>query len=381
VKRSTARILTTHVGSLPDLPNLVPGQSNYDSELKVGVETLIRKQQAVGLDSINEGEWTKGGDWLGYLESRIGGFEPRPGGPLVVTSGKDREVFADYYAFAAERGPSTPISPTGPARGRRVNLACTQPITYIGGDTLAREIGVFQAALAETDAAEEPFLTTTAPASIEPYRHNEFYPTEEAFLYAMADALAVEYHAIADAGFLVQVDDAWTAALWDRIGIEMGLEAFRKRCALRVEVLNHALRGIPQEKVRYHLCWGSWHGPHAFDVPVRDIVDLLLGVNAGAYLIEAANARHEHEYLVWDDVRLPEGKILVPGVVTHHTDTVEHPDLVALRIARFAERVGKESVIAGADCGFGGRSHPQVGWAKLRALVEGAQRATERLTG
>jgi 5-methyltetrahydropteroyltriglutamate--homocysteine methyltransferase len=375
-RSTTQRMLTTHVGSLPDLPTVDVENPESEPDLRRGVETLIRRQAEIGLSSINEGEWTKGGDWLGYLERRLGGFEPRPGGPLMVLQGEDRAVFADYYAFMAERGRTAPVRSTGPARGRRVNLACTAPITYAGAEALQREIAVFTAGLSATGATAEPFLTTTAPASIEPYRQNEFYPTEEEFLYALADALAVEYRLIAEAGFLVQVDDAWTAALWDRIGLEMGLEAFRKRCALRIEVLNHALRGIPPDQVRYHLCWGSWHGPHAFDLPLRDLVDLLLQVNAGAYLIEAANARHAHEYLIWDDVRLPEGKVLIPGVVSHHTDTVEHPDLVALRIRQYASRVGAENVIAGADCGFGGRAYPQIGWAKLQSLVEGAARAS-----
>ena len=184
---------------------------------------------------------------------------------------------------------------------------------------------------------------------------------------------------IAAAGFAVQVDDAWLAALWDRIGIQMGLEAFRKYCTLRVEALNHALRNIPEDRIRYHLCWGSWHGPHAYDLPLRDIVDVLLRVKAQAYLIEGANARHEHEYRVWENVKLPEGKILMPGVVAHATDTVEHPELVSQRIQRYANLVGKENVVAGTDCGFGERTHPQISWAKLRSLSEGAALATKAL--
>jgi 5-methyltetrahydropteroyltriglutamate--homocysteine methyltransferase len=175
----------------------------------------------------------------------------------------------------------------------------------------------------------------------------------------------------------VQVDDAWLAALWDRIGIPMGLDAFRKYCALRVEVLNHALSGIPTERIRYHLCWGSWHGPHMFDLPLKDIVDLLLRINAGAYLIEAANPRHEHEFAVWETVKLPEGKILIPGMVSHATPVIEHPELIAYRIDRFTRLIGRENFIAGVDCGLGGRAHRQVGWAKLSALVEGAALASK----
>jgi 5-methyltetrahydropteroyltriglutamate--homocysteine methyltransferase len=191
--------------------------------------------------------------------------------------------------------------------------------------------------------------------------------------------MRTEYEAIAAAGFLLQVDDAWLPALWDRIGMRMGLEAFRRRCMLRVEALNSALANIPEEQVRYHLCWGSWHGPHAYDLEMIHIVDIMLQVKAQAYLFEAANARHEHEYVVWDTVKLPQDKIAVPGVITHSTDVVEHPELVSQRIQRFARRVGKENVMAGADCGFGGRSHPQIAWAKLKSLVEGAERATRAL--
>jgi len=217
------------------------------------------------------------------------------------------------------------------------------------------------------------------PASVEVYRENEHYASEEEFLFALAEALGEEYRLIAGAGLILQVDDAWLPALRDRIGIEMGLEAFRDRCSLRIEALNHALAGVPEEQVRYHLCWGSWHGPHAFDLEMRHIVDLMLRVNAVAYLFEAGNVRHEHEYEVSDEVSLPEGKVIVPGVVSHATDVIEHPELVSQRLQRFAERVGRENVLGGADCGFGGRSHPDVAWAKLAVLVEGAERATRAL--
>jgi 5-methyltetrahydropteroyltriglutamate--homocysteine methyltransferase len=191
--------------------------------------------------------------------------------------------------------------------------------------------------------------------------------------------MRVEYQAIVDAGLVLQVDDAWLPALWDRIGMAMGLDAFKKRCMLRVEILNDALKFIPEDRIRYHLCWGSWHGPHAYDLEMKDFVDVMLAVKAGAYSFEAANARHEHEYNVWEDVKLPDGKIMLPGVITHSTDVIEHPELIAQRIVRFANVVGKENVIACADCGFGGRSHPQIAWAKLKALGDGAAIATRAL--
>jgi 5-methyltetrahydropteroyltriglutamate--homocysteine methyltransferase len=198
-------------------------------------------------------------------------------------------------------------------------------------------------------------------------------------VYALADALKVEYETIAKAGLLLQVDDAWLPALWDRIGIKMGLEAYRRYCMIRVEALNHALANVPEEQIRYHLCWGSWHGPHAHDIPLADIVDIMLAVKAQTYLFEAANARHEHEYTLWERVKLPKGKILAPGVVTHATPLIEHPELVSQRILRFANIVGRENVIASTDCGLGLRCHPQIAWAKLKALSEGAALATREL--
>ena len=194
----------------------------------------------------------------------------------------------------------------------------------------------------------------------------------------MADALGEEYESIANAGFLLQIDDAWTAALWDRIGIGMGLDAYKRRCLERVEVLNHALARIPQDRIRYHICWGSWHGPHAHDLSMRDLIDVVLAVRAGAYLFEAANARHEHEYHVWENVKLPPETILIPGVISHATNIIEHPELVSERIQRFVRIAGKENVIAGTDCGFGGRIHPELAWAKLGALVEGSRLASGR---
>lgn len=362
MRRSQDRILTTHVGSLPTLDS---------------VEAVVRKQRELGLDLINEGEFTKGGDWLSYVEARFGGFEPRPpreGEKPLIAQGKDREAFAEFYKYATERG-TLFYTPGEQIKRVRPVWFCTGPVTYQGQESLKKEIEALKSLVNPEDA----FLTSTAPASLEVYRRNEYYKSEEEFVYAIAEAMRVEYETIARSGVVLQVDDAWLPALWDRIGMQMGLEAFRKRSLLRVEALNHALRNIPEDRVRYHLCWGSWHGPHAYDLEMKFLADILLKVKAQAYLIEAANARHEHEYAVWDEVKLPEGKILIPGVVTHSTDVVEHPELVSQRIQRFAKRVGRENVIAGADCGFGGRSHPQIAWAKLEALVRGAELASRAL--
>ena len=356
---------TTHVGSLPTL-----GQ---EADPGAAVEAMVRRQREIGLDVVNEGELTKGGDWLSYMEGRFGGFEPRaPGGeerPLI-TQGRDREAFADFYRYATEKG-TLFYAPGEQIKRVRPIWVCTSPITYTGRQSLTHEIAQLKNHVEPGNA----FLTSTAPGSLEVYRRNEHYATQEEFVYAIAEAMREEYEAIAASGIALQVDDAWLPALWDRIGMQMGLENFKRRCALRIEALNHALRNIPEERIRYHLCWGSWHGPHAFDLELQFIVDLLLKVKAKYYLIEGANARHEHEYAVWDEVKLPEGKVLVPGVVTHSTDVIEHPQLVAQRLRRYAKRVGRENVMAGCDCGFGGRSHPQIAWAKLESLVRGARLA------
>lgn len=377
MKNSSDKILTTHVGSLPYLIELDKAAPDYEPRLREAVAAVVAKQREIGLDVINEGEYTKGGDWLSYVEDRFGGFEARPpkSGVHLLARGKDREEFADFYRYATEHG-TLFYEPGGLIKRMRPSWVCTAPITYRDRAALEREIDVFRAFV---KPGEEAFITSTAPASLEPYRDNEFYKSEEEFLFAIGDAMRIEYETIAKSGFLLQVDDAWLPALWDRIGMAMGLAAFKKRCLLRVEALNHALANIPEDRIRYHLCWGSWHGPHAFDLEMSDFVDVMLAVKAGAYSFEGANARHEHEYAVWETVKLPAGKIIIPGVVTHSTDVIEHPELVSQRIQRFANLVGKANVIASADCGFGGRSHPQIAWAKLKALAEGAERATRAL--
>ena len=338
---------------------------------------MVARQREIGIEIVNEGEYTKGGDWLAYVDDRFEGFEARPpaDGKPIILRGKDREAFADFYRSATERG-TLFYEPAGQIKQARPHWVAVAPIGYRGQPALAREIELFRAAVAPES---EAFITSTAPASLEPYRRNEYYKSQEEFVFALAEAMRAEYEAIVAAGFILQIDDAWLPALWDRIGIEMGLDAFRKYCEVRIEALNHALRGLPEERIRYHLFWGSWHGPHAFDIELEKLVDLMLRVRAQGYLIEAANARHEHEYALWEHVKLPAGKILIPGMISHATDGIEHPELVAQRIRRFARLVGAENVIAGADCGFGGRTHPQIAWAKLQALTEGARLAVKGL--
>lgn len=376
MKRSRDKILTTHVGSLPGLSSFDPAAPDYENKVAAAVGQVMAKQREIGLDIINEGEYSKGGDWLSYVDDRFAGFEPgAPKGKPVILQGKDRETFADFYDYATKKG-TLFYTASEDIKPKRQHWVCTGPISYKGQASTQREISLLKGRL---KPGEEGFLTATAPSSLEPYWRNEYYKSEEDFLFAFAEALRTEYELIAGSGLILQVDDAWLPALWDRIGIQMGLEAFRKRCQLRVDALNHALRNIPEDRVRYHLCWGSWHGPHAFDIEMRHMVDIMLRVKAQAYLFEAANARHEHEFVVWDDVKLPAGKIIIPGVITHSTDVIEHHDLVAYRIGNFAKRVGRENVMAGADCGFGGRSHPQIAWAKLGSLVEGAAIASRSL--
>jgi 5-methyltetrahydropteroyltriglutamate--homocysteine methyltransferase len=373
MRRSGDGILTTHAGSLPLLALPAPAA---EDELAGAVRDVVARQRELGLDLVNEGEYTKGGDWLSFADDRFTGFTARPAGndlPLIM-QGEDRARFDDFYRYAAAHG-TLFYAPGEQISTDRTRWVCTGPIGYRGQDAVHREIELLRAA----DPGPDAFLTSTAPASLEVYRENAHYDDDESYLWALADALHVEYALIVEAGFVLQIDDAWLPALWDRIGMRMGLEAFRERCRIRIEALNHALVGIPEDRVRYHMCWGSWHGPHAYDLELVHLVDLLLHVRAQAYLIEGANARHEHEWAVWRDVTLPDGKILVPGVVTHSTDVVEHPELVAQRIVRYAELLGPENVIAGTDCGFGGRSHPQIAWAKLASLTEGARIAGRRL--
>jgi 5-methyltetrahydropteroyltriglutamate--homocysteine methyltransferase len=376
MQRSAAKILTTHVGSLPFL-SLDRGVAIGDqTHLADDVAAIVARQREIGIDIVNEGEYSKGGDWLRYMQNRFGGFTEITAGdekPLIER-GKDREEFADFYKYATERG-TLFYAPGAQIAKKRPVQACTGPVTYVGQAELKKEIDVTVAVAGTANV----FLTSTAPGSLEVYRRNRYYKNDEDYVFALADAMGIEYEAIAAAGLILQIDDAWLPALWDRIGMEMGLTAFRARCEMRIEALNHALRNIAEDRVRYHLCWGSWHGPHAFDLELEQIVDIVLKVKAQAFLIEGANARHEHEVAVWEQVKLPTGKILIPGVVTHSTDVVEHPELVSQRLQRYARRVGKENLIAGTDCGFGGRSHPQIAWAKLRAMAEGAALASKAL--
>jgi 5-methyltetrahydropteroyltriglutamate--homocysteine methyltransferase len=380
MKRSEKRILTTHVGSLirPQiLRDLAPaGQDpsdpeEYSAQLRQAVAAVVKKQAEVGIDIVSDGEFGKA-SWSAYILKRISGFEIRPDQRReVIWLGRDRERFRDAIAKDFPRllnGVATE--------------ACVGPIAYRDYTGIQRAIDNFQAALKGV-AVEEAFLTAVAPASTAYDGVNEYYSSEKEYIYAIADALREEYLAIHKAGLLLQVDDAVLANMYDEL-VRTSPERYREWANLRVEALNHALAGIPEDRIRYHVCFGSWHVPHVADAPLEEIVDLIVKVRAGAYSIEAANVRHEHEWRVWETVKLPEGRSLIPGVVTHHTITVEHPRLVADRIVRYARLVGRENVIAGTDCGFAQaesieRVHPTVMWAKFESLVAGAQLASKEL--
>jgi 5-methyltetrahydropteroyltriglutamate--homocysteine methyltransferase len=390
MRRSTDRVLTTHVGSLirpdPLLPFIRAKQNGqpYDARayadcLAASVKEVVRRQAAAGIDVPSDGEFGKSISWSQYALERLSGFERRPVKERAsIARGADRARFAEFYAEldAASGPPATALASVGEA-------VCVGPIRYTGQAEVQRDIANFKAALAAAGVAEG-FLPVAAPASVIPDRKNEHYASDEAMLDAIAVAMREEYRAIVDAGLLLQLDDARAAVTYDRMVPPASFADYRRWLERQVAAINRATEGIPTERIRYHVCWGSWPGPHTTDVPLKDIVDLVLRVRAGAYLIEAANPRHEHEWRVWEKARLPQGVALVPGVISHATNVVEHPDLVAERIVRFARLVGRENVIAGTDCGFAQgpfhrRVHPSIMWAKLEALAEGARLATREL--
>jgi 5-methyltetrahydropteroyltriglutamate--homocysteine methyltransferase len=381
VQRSETRFLTTHTGSLirPDFlvaepaPDADPAtRAAYERDLTAAVADVVARQSDIGLSVVNDGEYGKS-SWAAYALDRVTGYEIRPDRlkPLDWL-GRDRERFREFFTD----NPEMPTALTGaPAQ------VCVGPIKYTGHEFIARDLANLKAAKPD----REVFFTSVAPASMAYNGVNEYYKTEEEYVYAIAEALRQEYLAIHEAGFILQVDDAVLANMYDYLS-QQGDGAYERWARLRVEALNHALAGIPEDRIRYHICFGSWHVPHVADAPLEAIVDLIFGVNAGAYSIEAANPRHEWEWEVWEKAKLPDGKILIPGVISHHMTTVEHPRLVAQRLERFARILGPENVIGGADCGFAQsshiqRTHPEVVWAKFGSLVTGAQIASQRIWG
>jgi 5-methyltetrahydropteroyltriglutamate--homocysteine methyltransferase len=386
MKRSTNRILTTHAGRLEgpkelrDMSAALFSGASSDVEavmnrVRTAMADVVRKQVDAGVDIVSDGELGKLGFGLNYYGRRFSGLGSRPlkqGESAWMGQGTgERKEFAEFYA---ELGFERFV-----VQERSI---CNGPISFIGQKEVANDVALFKKAIEESGAKpEEAFMCALAPGWLEHFFHNEHYKTDEEYLFALAKAAGEEYKAIVDAGFILQLDDPALPDTYDMLVPRPSFEEYRKFAAVRIEAVNLAIKGLPQDRVRYHICWGSWHGPHVHDIPLNQVVDLMLRVTAGAYSVEAANPRHEHEWKVWRDVKLPEGKILIPGVVSHASNVVEHPELVADRIITFAKLVGKENVIAGTDCGLGLRVHPQIAWAKLKALSEGAALATKELWG
>jgi len=387
MKHSTDRILTTHVGSLirpADLQDFLRARQSgkpYDEAgfqacLKRSVAEVVRRQGQAGIDVVSDGEFGKSISWAQYALTRLSGFTRRPIKDEAANPfkrGADRTKFNEFYA---ELDAKEAVSTT-------MEAICTGPIAYVGNDELTRDIANFKAALGETKV-EEAFMPVAAPASVIPDRVNEFYKNDEELQVAIAAAMRTEYKTIIDAGFIVQLDDARSAVTYDRMVPPGSFVDYKKWLEKQIDILNHAIEGLPADRIRYHVCWGSWPGPHTSDVPLKDIVDVILKAKVGAFVIEGANPRHEHEWQVWKNVKLGEGRVLIPGVISHATNVVEHPELVAERIVRLAKIVGRENIIAGTDCGFAQgpfyrRVHPQIMWAKLEALAEGARIASKEL--
>lgn len=397
MRHSDERILTSHAGSLPRPDDLLGlnqrrragealDETEFHSRLEEAVEELVRKQATIGIDIAGDGEYGKAmsqrvdyGAWRTYALQRLSGISIATGnqempahrsspGNVILSSmadRRDRTRFAEAYTDAA-------TSLGGGMRG-----VCTGPVSYAGQNQIALDIVNFKRAL-DVCGVEEGFMTSIGPASCARMT-NEYYSSDEELLNACAEAMREEYQAIINAGIVLQIDDPAIAENFDQINPEPSVEDYTKFTMIRVEALNYALRGLPEDRIRFHLCWGSWHGPHSTDIPMRDIVTTMLAIHAGGYSFEAANVRHEHEWKIWKDVKLPDGKVILPGIVSHATNVIEHPELVAERIGRFASVVGRENVIASTDCGLGGRIHPQLAWAKLEALAEGAALASKEL--
>jgi 5-methyltetrahydropteroyltriglutamate--homocysteine methyltransferase len=399
MRMSRDHILTSQAGSLPRPDNLIEAnrareageatdERKFQDTLQAAVVEVVRRQKQIGIDVPGDGEFGKSMGhkvnyraWWSYCFNRLGGLDltgpglyetgPRRSKPgeVVLTSfadRRDRNRFLQVYKDEVTTGPGMAHWPV-----------VVGPITYKGQDAIKADIARFKAAL-KAGGVEEGFMTAVAPASAARFT-NRYYKTDEEFIFACADALREEYKAIVDSGLILQLDDPAIAENWDMVNPEPSVKDYQKFTMVRIEALNHALKGLPEDRIRFHLCWGSWHGPHTTDIPMRDIVEVMLAVKCQGYSFEAGNVRHEHEWTVWQDVTLPDGKIIFPGVVSHATNVVEHPELVAQRILRFTKSVGRERVIAATDCGLGGRVHPMIAWAKLEALTQGAALASREL--
>jgi 5-methyltetrahydropteroyltriglutamate--homocysteine methyltransferase len=402
MRRSTDRILVSHAGNLPRpdyINELINGglsregslTEEYAKRLPKAVVGIVDRQIELGVDIVNDGEYAKAGSYGGYIQDRITGYsnipydanrKPKRAG----TAERDRRQFPGFYEsglwFSGSGGPIRPGFAT-PGEVRQPNTretrACTAPLVYTGVEAAQADIANLKAALAGKDV--EGYVAALGPLSIGAGIHNEYYKSEEEYMMAVAEAIHIEYRTITDAGLIVQVDEPEFLTSW-YFYPDWDLEQYRKFLGFCVEVINHALDGLPEEQIRFHSCWGSGHRPHVNDIELKSVADLMLKINAMQYSVEAANVRHEHEYHVWEEVKLPEGKMLMPGVISHATDLVEHPEVVAERIVNYAERVGRENVQTGTDCGIGSRvGHEEVVWAKLASMSEGARMASKKLWG
>ena len=400
----SVNIRTTHVGSLPRTKELLEVNKKFGADeierddflgiLQESIDKVVAKQNDMGLSIINEGEYghvTSGavdyGAWWNYSFSRLGGLtmtnedrwaaqEPVRSEPGKIrltnfSDRRDRVMFREAY--------EDPTSGILANRASVGNPKITGPITYIGQDQIDTDVNLLNNAM-KKDGAKDGFVAALSPGSAARLK-NEFYETDDDIVWACADAMSEEYKAITDAGLTVSIDDPSLAESWDQINPDPSLDDYRKYIRTCVDAINHAIKGLPKEQTRLHICWGSWHGPHVTDVPFEDIIEEILRAEVGGYSFEGASPRHEHEWRVWKDHKLPEGTVIYPGVVSHAMNAVEHPRLVADRIIRFAEVVGPENVVASTDCGLGGRLHEQIAWAKLESLVEGAEIASRELNG
>jgi 5-methyltetrahydropteroyltriglutamate--homocysteine methyltransferase len=393
MKRSSNRILTTHPGRLPNPDNqdailqarTSGDQRTFDELVKTNVAAIVRRQSELGIDILSDGEFWKARDQQ-YYSSRATGIEAQPlkpgEWPSILGDMPERRAgqFKTFYEVYDKVG-NTPrpgvVNPTATERS-----VITGPVTGLPPDAILHEMAVVKAGIAAAGrSVDDFFFPVLGPGWLDHFVWNEHYQTEEAYVYGLAAIVKNDFKAVVDAGFILQIDDPGLCDRWCMINPPVGVEEYRRQQAIRIEATNWALEGIPEERVRYHTCWGSWHTPHMTDLPFEHVLDLMLRVRAGAYSIEAADVRHELDWKVWENHKLPEGKIFIPGVIAHKTSTVEPPELVAERIVRYAGMMGRENVIAGVDCGVGNRCYPEIGWAKLNALVEGAALASKQLWG
>ena len=389
MRRSTQRILVSHAGTVPRPAALQAsytageaGRQEFFQQLPSAVREVVEHQARVGIDVVNDGELSKR-NFSHYARERLGGLEQPVSRPASVGDrnivARDARDFPQFHARGGGRLARADTPPPTPAGNVNPTILCSGPLTYIGRQATELDIANLKAGLQGLDV--EGFLPAVAPGTIEHWLFNQYYKTDEDLLFAIAESMHQEYKLITDSGLNLQIDDPDLPDGWQMFP-EMSVSEYRKYAELRVEALNHALRDIPEEQIRLHVCWGSGHGPHKNDIPLEHIVDIILKVKAQVYSVEAANPRHDHEWRVWRSVRLPEGKSLMPGVVGHATDIIEHPRLVADRLVRYAEIVGKENVVAGTDCGVGSRVfNAEIAWAKFEALAEGAGLASRELWG